>query len=302
MLVRGVAWSAAGPALSFASETTHDVDAPVALPLAAGTWLRFRAEPGVRRCLGYSKVADASGGEHFPCPDAAPAQRGFMCGSCFGRDDFRFMHDFHRSGIAPAGLKKYLAQEHWLYIATFADGSSKVGTAASGRKWLRLAEQGAVVAQYVALAEDGRVVRLLEDAVSSGISLPQQVRAATKASALLKPLPSAELQARNDRWAAAARELVAAVNLEKFTVVTEAWEPPSLARDLRSPGSRHAYSLSLTEGDHGFLIGSILGGFALVRLDGTDAELVVNLNELKGHMINFGDYSSEVPTVQDALF
>ncbi|MBW4096428.1 MAG: hypothetical protein HIU81_14215 [Acidobacteria bacterium] len=165
-----------------------------------------------------------------------------------------------------------------------------------------MAEQGAVVAQYVALAEDGRVVRLLEDAVSSGISLPQQVRAATKASALLHPLPLAELQARNDQWAAAARELVAAVNLEKFTVVTEAWEPPSLARALRSPGSRHAYSLPLTEGDHGFRIGSILGGFALARLDGTDAELVVNLNELKGHMINFGDYSSEVPTVQDALF
>jgi hypothetical protein len=46
-------------------------------------------------------------------------------------------------------------------------GSTKVGTASGPRKWNRLAEQGAVAARYVARAQDGRVVRILEDLVTA---------------------------------------------------------------------------------------------------------------------------------------
>ena len=97
--------------------------------------------------LGYTSVAGLRAVPALPVPAGQGAERGFQCGACFARDDLRHMHDFHRSGHAPAGMRDYLAQPHWLYIATFADGTTKVGTASERSKWRRLAEQGAVVAQ-----------------------------------------------------------------------------------------------------------------------------------------------------------
>ncbi|WP_288023795.1 DUF2797 domain-containing protein [Arthrobacter sp.] len=162
---------------------------------------RFRVEHGAgvpaRYCLGFSVVLGPNDAEHHSCPTLQAAERGYQCGSCFARDDFRFMHDSHRRGIGPPGLKAYLAQPHWLYIATFADGTVKVGTASQRSKWSRLAEQGAIVARYVAHARDGSVVRMLEDAVSAELGLTQCVRGAATFASLLQPKPEAELDAVN---------------------------------------------------------------------------------------------------------
>lgn len=182
MLIRGIDWTTSGPVLQH-----HDDDGGGLLPLAAGDWLRFSVRQGPRLCLGSFAVHGPMTATHTPCPRSAAAERGYQCGGCFGRDDFRFMHDIHydtpRSGAVPAGLKAYLSQEHWLYIATFAGGATKVGTASGTRKWGRLAEQGAVVACYVAQAQDGRIVRLLEDTVTESLGLSQQVRSAARAGA-----------------------------------------------------------------------------------------------------------------------
>jgi hypothetical protein len=75
-------------------------------------------------------------------------------------------------------------QPHWLYLATFADGATKVGTAAEPRKQSRLDEQGAMRATYLTTTPDGRAVRHLEDAVTRGLQIPQTVRAMTKLKAL----------------------------------------------------------------------------------------------------------------------
>lgn len=79
-----------------------------------------------------------------------------------------------------------MAQPHWLYLATFADGTTKVGTTAGPRKRSRLAEQGALFATYLAASPDGRRVRFLEDALTSRLGLTQTVRAVR---ALLTQLP-----------------------------------------------------------------------------------------------------------------
>ena len=101
--------------------------------LDAGTVLAYRVLPGengaLRHCLGSVKVQDRNTRIFEPCPGHCAAERGYQRGRCFARDDWRLIHNSHRSGIAPPGLKLYLAQPHWLDVATFADGTTKVGTA-----------------------------------------------------------------------------------------------------------------------------------------------------------------------------
>ena len=178
------------------------------LALGAGTRLGFRLAAAGKHCLGHHKVHGPADRDHVLCPARAHAVKGSQCERCFVVDDSRLIHDFHRGGRVPSGLRAYLMQPHWLYIATFAGGASKVGTAADLRKWKRLAEQGAVVARYVARADDGRVVRLLEDLVTRDAGLPQQIRSAAKAAALTGPAPAVGLDALNRRLAGGVRELL----------------------------------------------------------------------------------------------
>ena len=150
-------------------------------------------------------------------------------------------------------------QPHWLYIATFAGGASKVGTASHLRKWNRLAEQGAVVARYIARAEDGRVVRILEDMITRDAGLPQQVRAAAKAAALVAPAAAVDLDALNRRLAGEARELLSRLPADGFETVDEQWVRPGLAEAACAPAARHPYPHELGSGEHGFEIASLSG-------------------------------------------
>lgn len=307
-LVHGVFWDGA-PALN----PEHDGGSPVLrLQSPSGDLREIGLQPGARLgfstadcgrfCLGHHKVFSATSRRHVLCPAKAQAARGKQCEPCFGRDDSRLIHDFHRGGRVPDGLRTYLMQEHWLYVATFARGASKVGTASDVRKWNRLAEQGAVVARYVARANDGRVVRVLEDMLTREAGLAQQVRSAAKAEALAGPLPEAELEAINHRLAAGARILLAQAAVEGFGIVEERWVRPAQASGLFMPAARHAYPHALDDGEHGFGIAALCGANVLARLDGTDTGFVVNLGQLAARTIVLGAFASDVPAVQESLF
>ena len=270
--------------------------------LHPGARLGFQVAAGGRLCLGHHKVHSESRRDHVPCPAAAPAAKGKQCERCFVVDDSRLIHDFHRGGRVPAGLRTYLMQQHWLYIATFAGGATKVGTASRLRKWNRLAEQGAVVARYVASAQDGRVVRILEDMVSAEAGLTQQIRSAAKEEALVRPMTGSWLDAINARRAAAVRSLLAGAVVEGFTIVDEQWVRPAQAAGLCDSTARHAYPHPLDGGRHGFGIEALSGTNALARLDGTVAAFVVNLGRLAARTVVLGDFASEVPAVQETLF
>ncbi|WP_427129673.1 DUF2797 domain-containing protein [Pseudarthrobacter sp. S9] len=272
------------------------------LALDAGTRLGFRLAAGGKSCLGHHKVHGPAARDHVLCPARAPAAKGSQCERCFVVDDSRLIHDFHRGGRVPAGLRAYLMQPHWLYVATFASGASKVGTASNLRKWNRLAEQGAVVARYVARAEDGRVVRVLEDMATREAGLPQQVRSAAKAAALTDPAPAVDLDALNRRLADEVRLLLAGAAVDGFESVEEQWVRPAQADAACAPAARHAYPHELGAGAHGFRIVSLTGSLALAGLDGTDLEFIVNLGLLKARTIGLGDHGSEVPAVQESLF
>lgn len=272
------------------------------LPLDAGTRLGFRLAAAGKRCLGHHRVHGPVDRDHVLCPDRAPAVKGSQCERCFVVDDSRLIHDFHRGGRVPPGLRAYLMQPHWLYIATFANGASKVGTAADLRKWKRLAEQGAVAARYVARADDGRVVRNLEDLVTRDAGIPQQIRSAAKAAALAGPSSAVHLDAVNSRMAEEARGLLAGAGGGGFDVVDERWPRPGVSDAVCAPAARHAYPQELSSGAHGFRIDSLSGSVALARLDGADLEFVVNLGQLKARTIQLGNHGTGVPAVQEALF
>ncbi|WP_258059140.1 DUF2797 domain-containing protein [Arthrobacter sp. B1805] len=315
-LCSGVGWHAGGPVLSLhavpsegapgrpgtAAAATDD-DRPLDLALRPGTRVAYEIAADGRFCLGYHRVHGRDDRTWVQCADQAPAERGYQCARCFAQDDVRFMHDIHRSGIAPAGLKRYLDQPHWLYVATFADGSSKVGTASHPRKRARLVEQGAVVAQYVAHADDGRVVRVLEDEVTRSVGLQQAVRSSTKASSLCSPLPTVRLERVNDGFALAARGLLeSGLGVDGFEVVHEEFEPPSSWSAVLGHQGLQPYAEPLGSGQHGFTILEVLGPSALVAIDGADLVLVADLSGLKGRRLRFGDFSTPVPAVQEALF
>ncbi|MBT2532180.1 DUF2797 domain-containing protein [Arthrobacter sp. ISL-48] len=307
-LVHGVFWDGAP-----ARTRGHDGGSPVLrlqppsgalrdISLGPGSSLGFRLAAGGRFCLGHHKVFSASKREHVLCPARAQATRGKQCERCLVLDDSRLIHDFHRGGRVPDGLRTYLMQEHWLYVATFASGASKVGTASNLRKWNRLAEQGAVVARYVARAEDGRVVRILEDMVSRETGLAQRVRSAAKAQALTEPRPGPELDAINGGLAAKVRASLGQAGVGGFDVIEEEWVRPAQAAALCAPAARHAYPHDLDAGQHGFRVAALCGPNALAALPGTDAQFVVNLGRLAARPIVLGDFASEVPAVQESLF
>ncbi|WP_442865362.1 DUF2797 domain-containing protein [Arthrobacter sp. B2a2-09] len=307
MLVHGVTWDGPPP-----GDAAPDAGLPAlrlqsasgglsSVPLVQGAPLGFRVAEGLW-CLGHTKIHGPGERTHFPCPDSAPAERGKQCGRCFAREDSRLMHDFHRGGAVPPGLRAYLMQPHWLYAATFANGATKVGTASAPRKWNRLAEQGAVHASYVAHADDGRIVRLLEDLVTSELGIVQLVRASAKAAALLEPRPDVELSSINKRVAASIRELLDGIALGGFSTVEEEWNRPAFADALCGPGRRHAYPAAFDGGEHGLAVESISGGIALATLPGDSGEFVADLGRLKGRRIESGNYRTEIPALQDSLF
>ncbi|MBD7995104.1 DUF2797 domain-containing protein [Arthrobacter sp. Sa2CUA1] len=297
-LCSGPAWDAGGAVLRLQAPdgTQHP------LRLDAGTELRFRIQPGAPRyCLGYDQVQETGRVSH-PCPAQAPAERGYQCGRCFARDESRLVHNSHRGGPLPAGLRNYLARPQWLYIATFADGTTKVGTAADQRRILRLTEQGALAAQYVARAVDGLRVRVLEDALSSGLGLTQAVRAGAKCASLAAPLPAAAITDINTGHAEAARALLFTLDPAGFEVVKDSWSRPAAFDAVLEQHGAGIYPLPLTTGEHGLLIRGMLGSTALVAAGDAELCFLADLTQLKGRRLELGRFSSTLPALQEPLF
>lgn len=315
LLSAGIDWPADRSRPRWQLQDARGVRADVVLE--PGTRCSFAVEAG-RWCLGHTVVRDADAWEHLDCPDGAPADRGTQCGRCLARDDARHMHDFHRSGIAPPGLRAYLARPQWLYVATFAQGVSKVGTAGQGNKWRRLAQQGAVLATYVALAADGRIVRVLEDLVTDRLGLGQAVRASAKTAGLTDPgqggpspsgvYDAGSLTRVHRNQVERVRDLLggdpAAATLEAETV-DEAFEPPAAAAPLLAAwdaGVLHPYPGWLSASSHGFTVEAVLGQTLGVRLDGSEGLYAADALVLKGRRVVPGEYATAVPVAQDALF
>jgi hypothetical protein len=102
--------------------------------------------------------------------------------------------------------------------------------------------------------------------------------------------------------AARARELLDGIAMGGFSTLEEEWQRPAFADALCGPGRRHAYPAAFDAGEHGLVVESLSGGFALASLTGDSGEFVADLGSLKGRRIEFGDYRTEIPALQDSLF
>ncbi|MGU3436389.1 DUF2797 domain-containing protein [Actinomycetes bacterium M1A6_2h] len=298
-LVSGVLWPGREPLLSLYGVESRDTRI-IGLTDAS---LTYRVVGEGRYCLGRSAPSAVGPPVHVPCPDQAPSVSGHQCENCASKDQFRFVHIVHRQDFVSRDIESVVMQPHWLYVATFAGGASKVGTAAEARKWGRLTEQGALVARYVAHATDGRVVRVLEDAITENTGLRQAVRASAKASALALPVDLDALDEINEKAAVRARAHVSSLPSGRFEIVDERWESPAGREILFGAPRRIAYPLDPGVGAHGFTIGACVGSAALVGVPSDpDAQYVADLSKLRGRRIEFGDYASDMPAVQGALF
>lgn len=270
-----------------------------ALTLAPGTRLAVEVDPQ-KWCLGYRSADHGD----VPCPDSAPVQTGRMCAKCQAADPWRWMHIVHRSQFLDPRLREHMMRPHWLYVATFAGGAHKVGTAVDDRKRARLDEQGAILASWVALAGDGLVVRELEDRVSAELSarigLGQVVRPSVKAAGLSNTVDLPALTAQHNDAVRQARDVLDA--LPETLSLLESWPNPRDCSTLEGLSLR-GYPGHLGSGRHGFTVDACWGPVALVRLDGDPvSHYAVDLSRLVGHKITTGDFSTEAPEQQDSLF
>ncbi|MER6150883.1 DUF2797 domain-containing protein [Streptomyces hirsutus] len=294
----GITWASGEPRLLLAPMP----GGPLVYAGVMDVRLGYQVSGTGRWCTGRYRFADRVRVEAVACPNRAAAEAGGQCAACAGQDEFRFAHQFHSGGHAPNALAAYMAQPHWLYLATFADGTTKVGTAADPRKRSRLDEQGALVATYLAQSPDGRAVRFLEDALTRRLTLTQTVRSAAKLTALAELRDLAPARAAHQQHLDHVSEALSDMNIP---AVPEPWNPPSEGGLLRTPGTgRVLYPHDPREGEHGLTVLSCLGSQVLASPDG-DGELpyLLDLGALKGRRITLGaQFSSPPAAVQSALF
>jgi Protein of unknown function (DUF2797) len=301
-LCRGVAWSDRQARLELRDDATGLRELPL-----LGRRLGLRLVSTGPYCLGYS--GDVRG--HLTwvdCPRGRLATSGQQCEECVAQDEFRFAHHAHLGGYVPDALAAYLAQPHWVYVATFADATSKVGTASDGRQAARLDEQGAVLATYVGRAPDGRAVRVVEDAITEHTGLPQTKRRAAKVAALVRPAAVDAIRAEHRDAVHQAREVVVAAPTRiGVDPADAAWTRPPAADAFFADvpvGGWLPYPHDLRTGGHGFHIDAIAGSAVLARLrdDADAARYVVDLGAVAGSRIAVGPYESPDTPVQMSLF
>lgn len=301
-LCRGVAWPDRRPELDLVAV---DTGADESTPLLHDR-LGVRMVAAGPFCLGATRTVDHRIA-HVPCPRQARAVSGRQCEECAAQDEFRFAHHVHLGGYVPDALARYLEQPHWVYVATFADATSKVGTASGPRKTSRLDEQGAVRATYVAHTPDGRIARVFEDAITERAGIAQTKRRTTKATALERPTAPETLAAEHrDAVEQAGEVLASRSDYAGVKRVAEPWDPPAAMSGFFADvptGGWLPYPHDLLGGDHGFHIDAVAGSTVLARLrDNDDVRYVVDLGRFAGCRIALGTYASPDTPVQMSLF
>jgi hypothetical protein len=307
-LFLGVSWRTGAPCLD-----VIDVEArtPYQFPM-------FLKRLGVKRgtsgkfCTGRFGIVAETSTERVPCAAERLAKRSGQCEQCAAQDEFKLIHHVHTGGQATPALTRYMAQPHWVYIATFADAASKVGTAAELRKKSRLAEQGPIMASFVARAADGKIARYIEDAVTRTLEVSQFKRGAAKVAALASPVDSRIIAEHHDKTVKRAGEMVDdwARRSSGVAPLAERWNRPEEMEPFLGPrqaGGWTPYPHDLQSGQHRLFVDACAGQGLLARTseseqDDDPVRYTVDLGKLKGLRIVTGDYSSPEFSVQSALF
>ena len=280
-----------------------------------------------RYCAGYTTgtsndTAPESGGasagiRRVPCPEGTRIQRGQQCPRCTARDEFTALHSAHLyPGTLTESMRAYAMLEHRLYIATFPDGTHKVGTSSLHSTPRRLDEQAVATATYVALAPDGLTIRRAEDAVTALAKIPQVKQVASKYRAWTNPLPGAQLRTAHQEAVARAREALAELSRTEpevpLTALDEPWIPslamnrPYAALRAQSPEPLAPCDSALGDsgtgsGAAGFFCTGAAGQFLSAHTGDADAAFLVNTAAWRNVLVEPAQEFTRV-RVQGSLF
>lgn len=308
----------------------------IQIPLTPGAYLGLRIPRDsegelYRYCVGYTtgtsnnaapEPASESGGasagiRRVPCPEGARIQRGQQCPRCTARDEFTALHSAHLyPGTLTESMRAYAMLEHRLYIATFPDGTHKVGTSSLHSTPRRLDEQAVATATYIALAPDGLAIRRAEDAVTALAKIPQVKQVASKYRAWTNPLPGAQLRVAHQEAVARAREALAELartdSEVPLTALDEPWIPslamnrPYAVLRAQSPEPLAPCDSGLggsgTEsGAAGFFCTGAAGQFLSAHTGDADAAFLVNTAAWRNVLVEPAQEFTRV-RVQGSLF
>ena len=302
----------------------------IQIPLTPGAYLGLRIPRDsegelYRYCAGYttgtSNTPDSgvtsAGIRRVPCPEGTRIQRGQQCPRCTARDEFTALHSAHLyPGTLTESMRAYAMLEHRLYIATFPDGTHKVGTSSLHSTPRRLDEQAVATATYIALAPDGLAIRRAEDAVTALAKIPQVKQVASKYRAWTNPLPGAQLRVAHQEAVARAREALAELARTDpevpLTALDEPWIPslamnrPYAALRAQSPEPLAPCDPGLgdsgtEDGAAGFFCTGAAGQFLSAHTGDADAAFLVNTAAWRNVLVEPAQEFTRV-RVQGSLF
>ena len=303
----------------------------IQIPLTPGAYMGLRIPRDsegelYRYCAGYTtgtsndaapESAGISGGasvgiRRVPCPEGTRIQRGQQCPRCTARDEFTALHSAHLyPGTLTESMRAYAMLEHRLYIATFPDGTHKVGTSSLHSTPRRLDEQAVATATYIALAPDGLAIRRAEDAVTALAKIPQVKQVASKYRAWTNPLPGAQLRVAHQEAVARAREALAELARTDpevpLTALDEPWIPslamnrPYAALRAQSPEPLAPCDSGLEIGAAGFFCTGAAGHFLTAPSGDADAAFLVNTAAWRNVLVEPAQEFTRV-RVQGSLF
>ena len=300
----------------------------IQIPLTPGAYLGLRIPRDsegelYRYCAGYTTgtsndaAPESAGIRRVPCPEGTRIQRGQQCPRCTARDEFTALHSTHLyPGTLTESMRAYAMLEHRLYIATFPDGTHKVGTSSLHSTPRRLDEQAVATATYIALAPDGLAIRRAEDAVTALAKIPQVKQVASKYRAWTNPLPGAQLRTAHQEAVARAREALAELARTDpevpLTALDEPWIPslamtrPYAALRAQSPEPLAPCDPGLgapgTEsGAAGFFCTGAAGQFLSAHTGDADAAFLVNTAAWRNVLVEPAQECTRV-RVQGSLF
>ena len=295
----------------------------IQIPLTPGSYLGLRIPRDsegelYRYCAGYTTgtsndaAPESAGIRRVPCPEGTRIQRGQQCPRCTARDEFTALHSAHLyPGTLTESMRAYAMLEHRLYIATFPDGTHKVGTSSLTSTPRRLDEQAVATATYVALAPDGLAIRRAEDAVTALAGIGQVKQVASKYRAWTNPLPGAQLRVAHQEAVARAREALAELartdSEVPLTALDEPWIPslamnrPYAALRAQSPEPLAPCDPGLESGAAGFFCTGAAGQFLSAHTGDADAAFLVNTAAWRNVLVEPAQEFTRV-RVQGSLF
>lgn len=295
----------------------------IQIPLTPGAYLGLRiprdsAGELYRYCAGYTTgtsndaAPESAGIRRVPCPEGTRIQRGQQCPRCTARDEFTALHSAHLyPGTLTESMRAYAMLEHRLYIATFPDGTHKVGTSSLHSTPRRLDEQAVATATYIALAPDGLAIRRAEDAVTALAKIPQVKQVASKYRAWTNPLPGAQLRVAHQEAVARAREALAELARTDpevpLTALDEPWIPslamnrPYATLRAQSPEPLAPCDSGLESGAAGFFCTGAAGQFLSAHTGDADAAFLVNTAAWRNVLVEPAQEFTRV-RVQGSLF